>query len=101
LENIYSLEFNIFNNNNVDVNDKEKEKEIYSRDNVAVFAVLKLKENPKKIFVVCCSHILFNNNRGDIKLGQITQILNTFKEIERLHCKYFLFFIYFKSPKFF
>ena len=90
LENVYSLEFNAFSGMPKEVID---DKNIYSRDNIAVFAVLKLKENPKKIIIVCCSHILFNNNRGDIKLGQVTQILNTFKELEDMYCKYFFFIL--------
>ncbi len=63
------------------------DKFIYSRDNVAIFAVLKLKANPKKGFIVCSTHILFNQNRGDIKLGQITQVLEILKKLVSKYCK--------------
>lgn len=60
------------------------EKNIYSRDNVAVFAVLKFNSNTKRGLVVCSTHILFNQNRGDIKLGQITQILRMMKKLHKM-----------------
>lgn len=75
--------------NNPDYKGFYDEKFIYSRDNIAIFAVLKLNSNPKKGFIVCSTHIIFNQNRGDIKLGQITQVLNTIKQLIGRYCNYF------------
>jgi hypothetical protein len=69
--------------------DAEYDKYIYSRDNVAVFAILKLISNPKKVFIVCNAHLLFNQNRGDIKLGQITQIMKMFNVLNSVYGKYY------------
>jgi len=73
--------------NNPEINKRYDDKFVYSRDNVAIFAILKLNSNPKKGFIICSTHIMFNQNRGDIKLGQITQILNTIKHLFGKYCK--------------
>lgn len=64
---MYSLEFNI--------NQKIKN-QLYDRDNICIFAVLGYKISPKVCFIVANCHLLFNNNRGDIKLAQIHQTIN-------------------------
>jgi len=76
-------------NNNTENDGSFNEKLIYSRDNIAVFAVLRLNSNPKKGFIVCSTHIIFNSSRGDIKLGQITQVLNTIKQLIGKYCNYY------------
>lgn len=65
--------------------DTEKNCDIYSKPQVALYCALRFKDlskydyrdtnnsNPEKdvILLVANTHLLFNNNRGDIKLGQI------------------------------
>jgi len=51
--------------------------EIYSRDNIGILAVLSYTAYPEVCFVVANTHILFNRNRGDIKLAQVYQLTNT------------------------
>ena len=64
---------------------------IYNKPNVAAFAALRVKDrtilppSEKKdvVLLVACTHVLFNDNRGDIKLAQmnlITQTLQLLKE---------------------
>jgi hypothetical protein len=78
LENLYCLEFNMnLNNKNIS--------EIYDRDNVCLFAVLKYKADPNLCFIVASSHILFNNKRGDVKLGQVYQIINSFEILKNYY----------------
>lgn len=72
--NFYSLVFNMNIGKNKDLST------IYDRDNVAVFALLKMKEHDK-IVIASCVHLLFNKNRGDIKLAQAYQII---KAVEKL-----------------
>jgi len=67
LENLYCLELNL---------DQSK---IYCKDNICLFTVLKPKFCEKVYFIVANTHILFNINRGDIKLGQVYQILNSLR----------------------
>jgi hypothetical protein len=74
--------------NNHEIAGSYNEKFIYSRDNIAVFAVLRLNSNPKIGYIVCSTHIIFNSSRGDIKLGQITQVLNTIKQLIEKYCTY-------------
>jgi mRNA deadenylase 3'-5' endonuclease subunit Ccr4 len=59
--------------------------EIYDRDNVALFAILKHKLKEDVCFIVVSTHLLFNTNRGDVKLGQTYQIIKT---LELLKSKY-------------
>ena len=73
LEKKFYVEFNISTNSL-----------IYCKQNVAVFALLKSKANEQKI-LFSCTHLLFNKNRGDIKLGQIYQVMNI---LNMLHKKY-------------
>lgn len=78
VENIYALEFNMnISNKNLS--------SIYDRDNVCIFGVLKYKVRPDFCFIVANAHILFNNNRGDIKLGQSYQILKSMKILKEFY----------------
>lgn len=63
---VYSLVFNM-NQSTKDISP------IYDRDNCAVLVTLKVKSNGRFI-VAACTHLLFNKNRGDIKLAQIYQL---------------------------
>ena len=53
---------------------KNQSSSIYEKENVAIYVFLKsIKTN--FYYLIICSHLLFNANRGDIKLGQIYQII--------------------------
>ena len=65
-----------------------KDSVIYNKDNIAIFTLLKskikynnLKDND--LLLITCSHILFNDNRGDIKLAQIYQLQKSFTLIKK------------------
>ncbi len=51
--------------------------DVYNRDNIALFAVLQYIAKPEICFIVTNTHILFNNNRGDVKLAQVYQVINS------------------------
>ena len=66
-----------------------KDSVIYNKDNIAIFTLLKskikynnLKDND--LLLITCSHILFNDNRGDLKLAQIYQFQKTFSFIKKI-----------------
>jgi mRNA deadenylase 3'-5' endonuclease subunit Ccr4 len=63
--------------------------DIYDRDNVCLFAVLKYKADPSLCLIVASTHILFNNRRGDVKLGQVYQIINTFEVLKNYYQSFF------------
>ena len=55
---------------------------LFNRDNVALFAVLRDKQQPHIVYIIITTHLLFNKKRGDIKLSQvhlITNIANVFQ----------------------
>lgn len=82
LEYYCSLEFRLDEyNNNIKYkdygnkyNNKNQSKNIYNKENVAIFLFLKSYKT-KFYYLIICSHLLFNASRGDIKLGQIYQII--------------------------
>ena len=52
---------------------------IFNKENVAIFILLKNKIQFKNVkdndlLLIVCSHLLFNDKRGDIKLGQIYEL---------------------------
>jgi mRNA deadenylase 3'-5' endonuclease subunit Ccr4 len=83
LEYYCSLEFRLdslkdgkykdYSNNNTK---KKQNQSIYNKENVGIFAFLKSYET-NFYYLIICSHLLFNYNRGDIKLGQIYQIIQS------------------------
>ena len=75
---LFSIAFNMNKNeNNIS--------EVYNRDNIAIIGILKLKEIPNTIILFSTAHIVFNVKRGDIKLGQIYQLVTA---LEELRAKY-------------
>ena len=76
LEYYSALELRSENLKNYKYSKKKGSPNLYNKENVAIIAVL---ESYKTSFyyLIICSHLLFNNNRGDIKLGQIYQIIQT------------------------
>ena len=63
--------YNKYNNYN-----KSQNKGIYNKENVAIFLLLK-SHKTSFYYLIICSHLLFNCSRGDIKLGQIYQIIQS------------------------
>ena len=57
--------------------------EIYNRDNIAIIGILKLKEIPNTVILFSTAHIVFNVKRGDIKLGQVYQLVNALEELRK------------------
>ena len=49
---------------------------LYNKENVATMVVLESYQT-SFYYLIICSHLLFNNKRGDIKLGQIYQIIKS------------------------
>lgn len=79
---MYCLEFNM-NKNSQDIN------QTYDRDNICLFAVLSFNANPTTGFIISNSHLLFNINRGDVKLAQTYQILTSLQKLENEYSKFF------------
>ena len=76
LEYYCALELRAENQKNIPYSKKKGSPNLFNKENVAAIVVL---ESYKTSFyyLIICSHLLFNNNRGDIKLGQIYQILQS------------------------
>ena len=66
---------------------KAQNNNIYNKENVAIFLLL---QSYKTFFyyLVICSHLLFNCNRGDIKMGQIYQIIQSALLIKSYYSSY-------------
>ena len=69
---------------------KCKDSFIVNKENVAIFILLKNKIEYKNVknndlLLIVCSHLLFNDKRGDIKLGQIYELQ---KSISAIKIKY-------------
>ena len=67
---------NKYNNYNNNTKKKNQTESIYNKENVAIFAFLKSYKT-NFYYLIICSHLLFNCSRGDIKLGQIYQIIQS------------------------
>lgn len=59
----------------------KSESYIYNKTNLCIFVLLQFV-NKKKYLIVACTHILFNQKRGDIKLAQVYQIMNCLRLIK-------------------
>lgn len=68
---------------------EEREHPLLTKDNVAMFTVLRIKSDDpamkKKLIIVSNIHVLFNENRGDIK---ITQMYLALKSLYLISQKY-------------
>ena len=53
-----------------------EEHNLFNRDNVALFAILRDKKQPNVVLIVITTHLLFNKKRGDIKMSQVHLITN-------------------------
>jgi len=57
---------------------------ILNRDNVCIITVVKPKEGETKdLFFIANTHILFSDNRGDIKTAQVTLALKALKKLSQ------------------
>ena len=74
---------------NMNINGNKNISEIYNRDNVCIFAVLKYLARPEICFIVASCHLLFNTNRGDVKLGQVYQISSTLENLKNIYSNNF------------
>ena len=91
LEYYCSLEFRTENQkNNYDKYNnynKNQNKKIFNKENVAIFLLLQSYAT-SFYYLVICSHLLFNCSRGDIKLGQIYQIIQSALLIKSYYSSY-------------
>ena len=77
LDNQNNNKYNDFSNNNTKKKQNKQNKQgVYQKENVAIFLFLKSLET-NFYYLIICSHLLFNMRRGDIKLGQIYQIIQS------------------------
>ena len=76
---------NIYNKNNN--YKKAQNNNIYNKENVAIFLLLQSYKT-SFYYLVICSHLLFNCNRGDIKMGQIYQIIQSALLIKSYYSSY-------------
>ena len=76
LEYYCTLELRAENVKKVNYSKKLGNPTIYNKENVVTMVVLESYET-SFYYLIICSHILFNNNRGDIKLGQVYQIIQS------------------------
>ena len=67
---------------NMNKNEKNMS-EIFNRDNIALIGIFKLIEIPNTIFLFATTHLVFNIKRGDIKLGQIYQLMKSLEELRK------------------
>ena len=72
----YALEFRSENLKTKKFSKKKGSPYLFNKENVATMIVLESFET-SFYYLIICSHLLFNNNRGDIKLGQIYQIIQS------------------------
>jgi mRNA deadenylase 3'-5' endonuclease subunit Ccr4 len=63
--------------------DGNNQNDIYSRDNIALIGIFKIKNKENSIILFATSQLLFNVKRGDIKLGQCYQIVNALEELRK------------------
>ena len=91
LEYYGSLELRTENQkNNYNKNNNHKKAQnsnIYNKENVAIFLLLQSYAT-SFYYLVICSHLLFNCSRGDIKLGQIYQIIQSALLIKSYYSSY-------------
>ena len=76
LEYFCSLELRSEKNKNKIFSKNKYNPTLYNKENVATMVVLESYET-SFYYLIICSHLLFNCNRGDIKLGQIYQIIQS------------------------
>lgn len=73
-KNSYNNKYDYNNKYNYYTKKKNQSSNIYNKENVALFIFLHSYET-NYYYLIICSHLLFNHTRGDIKLGQIYQIM--------------------------
>ena len=66
---------------------KAQNNNIYNKENVAIFLLLQSYKT-SFYYLVICSHLLFNCSRGDIKMGQIYQIIQSALLIKSYYSSY-------------
>lgn len=73
---LYCLEFNMNKNRNTNMSP------LFDRDNVALIGVFNYLPKPNTIVIFACAHLLFNVKRGDIKLGQVYQLVHALYKLK-------------------
>ena len=56
---------------------------VYSRDNIALIGIFKVKKKENMIIFFATTQLVFNTKRGDIKLGQSYQLVLALEELRK------------------
>ena len=56
---------------------------IYDRDNIGLFGVFSIKGDNDSVIINAVTHLVFNKGRGDIKLAQIYQLVNSMEILKK------------------
>ena len=56
---------------------------VYSRDNIALIGIFKVKNKENTIILFSTTQLVFNVKRGDIKLGQCYQLVLALEELRK------------------
>ena len=57
--------------------------DVFSRDNIALIGIFKLKNIENMIIIFSNTHLVFNTKRGEIKLGQTYQLVMALEELRK------------------
>jgi len=63
--------------------DEKDNNGVYSRDNIALIGIFKVKSKENMIILFSTTHLVYNVKRGDIKLGQCYQLVNALEELRK------------------
>ena len=58
---------------------------LFNRDNIALFTILKEKNDSPCIFIIANTHLLFNKKRGNIKLSQLNVITKILGDLQKFY----------------
>ena len=63
--------------------DEKDNNGVYSRDNIALIGIFKVKSKENMIILFSTTHLVYNVKRGDIKLGQCYQLVKALEELRK------------------
>jgi len=65
--------------------DKWEKADVFNKDNICIIGLFSMNGKPNTMVMVANTHLLFNNNRGDIKIAQIYQIKNAMAKLSKIY----------------
>ena len=63
--------------------DGKNSNDVFSRDNIALIGIFKVKNIENMIIIFSSTHLIYNYKRGDIKLGQTYQLVLALEELRK------------------